>query len=407
MKPELLIRPSFNDHEAIENILVPGPRSVDQGPPPLDRLVLDAHAAMRRPQFADAAERSGIPVLIDPLTFLAQGELDEDDAWLRVPFAQTARELDDKRMDEFVDQVLSFELDQRATMIVPPYFYSSKPGDLASRRNSEVLESTKRWLKATSIELPVVPVLCGKLQGLATEDGWERTIDPFLESAIDLNVGFIALCVSPIGHGKEGVGKLMDVFNMSRRIGRSFDVVAWRQGVYGPALVAAGVMGYESGIATREQCNIRASIASRKKKPKGPDDKTSGGSGYGVLFEAWNRSLPSRVVEILMRDDSLRARLMCLDEMCCPAGHDSTLADRRGHALRTRARQLRTLSSQPRRWQLYHVERSAFDGITLAGEANKLLERTELKDRIKTVGLSSLADASRRLRERDASQDVA
>ena len=148
-------------------------------------------------------------------------------------------------------------------------------------------------------------------------------------------------------------------------------------------------------------------ISRRKKKPKDPADPSTGGSGYGVLFEAWNRSLATRVVEVLMRDESLRARMMCMNETCCPDGHASTLEDRRGHALRTRARQLNTLANQPRRWQLYNVERTAFDGVTLAQEANKLLQRTDVKDRIKTRGLASLVDAARLLRERDAGQEVA
>ncbi len=407
MKAELLVRPSFNDHEAIANLLTPGPRSLNFGPPPIDRLVVDAHAAQRRPQFADAAHAAGVPLLVDPLTFLGQGSLDDDDAWLRVPFAELAQTVDVERIEELVDLVLTFELEHGATMVVPPYFYSATPGDRASRLNVVSLRATERWLSSASVQLPVVPVLCGQIQSFATEDGWEKGISPLMRAAANLNTEFVALCLSPIGHGNEGVGKLMDLFTLGRRVGRDFNVVAWRQGIYGPALVASGMQGYESGIATREQCNIRASITGRKKQPRDPSQASVGGSGYGVLFEAWNRSLSTRVVEVLMRDESLRARLMCMDETCCPDGHASTLDDRRGHALRTRARQIRTLADQPRRWQLYNVERTAFDGVTLAQEANKLLERSDVKDRIKSRGLTSLVDAARLLRERDASQDVA
>jgi hypothetical protein len=405
VKAELLIRPGFNDHDKIADVLMAGPRRVDEGGPPFERLVLDAQLAARRPQFAHAAEKAGVPVLVDPLTFLGQGRLQEDDAWLRMPFANLAQRMGSVDIDAFTDAVIQFQVEHRATMIVPPYFYAGDPQDELGSLNINLLRSTGRYLAAMDIDLPVVPVVCGRLQSFSTEMG-AQGIDKYLSAMTNLNVEFIALCLSPMGSGDEGRAKLLSYFRTARRLSGHHDVVAWRQGVYGPALVAAGLRGYESGIGTREQCDIRRTITSRGKRDK-EQAKKGGGPTVGVLLEAFNRSVTTKVADVIMEDDPLRARLMCMDETCCPDGHESTLLDRRGHALRTRSRQLRILRQQPIRWGLYNIERNAYDGATAAKEANKLLNQTDLKERIKAKGFESLVQAVRTLREEQSSRDVA
>ena len=81
--------------------------------------------------------------------------------------------------------------------------------------------------------------------------------------------------------------------------------------------------------------------------------------------------------------------------------------DRRGHAIRTRSRQMREIEKQPRRWRLYHVERTAFDAVTLAQEANKLLEKSEVRERIKVTGFESLLAFARMLGRHGTGKDAA
>lgn len=73
----------------------------------------------------------------------------------------------------------------------------------------------------------------------------------------------------------------------------------------------------------------------------------------------------------------------------------------------TRARHLRNMHHQPRRWRLYDVERTAEEALTLAQDANKLLEKAGLSERVKARGFVSLAETARALRERDAGSAVA
>src|SRR5256885_13682491 len=81
--PELLIRPGQNDHEVIQDLLAPGGAAIllPQSRPLIDRLVVDAHVAAARPEFAEATQRAGIGMLVDPLTPLWQGPLRPEDKW--------------------------------------------------------------------------------------------------------------------------------------------------------------------------------------------------------------------------------------------------------------------------------------------------------------------------------------
>src|SRR5687768_16734884 len=87
MASELLIRPGYNDHDAVADLLAPGGAAtlLPGRSTPIDRLVVDAHLAKRRPQFAAAAASAGVPLLVDPLTHFWQGQLRDSDPWASLP----------------------------------------------------------------------------------------------------------------------------------------------------------------------------------------------------------------------------------------------------------------------------------------------------------------------------------
>jgi hypothetical protein len=97
----------------------------------------------------------------------------------------------------------------------------------------------------------------------------------------------------------------------------------------------------------------------------------------------------------------MRPKVMCDDESCCHSVAN-TLDQARPHAVRTRARMLRQLDEQPhRRWRLNHVARQAKAAVTLATQANKLLESEGEKQRIKAGNLNALAQVLSQLGEDD------
>lgn len=396
---ELLIRPGQNDVEVIRDLLAPGGGDslTPHRRPLIDRLVLDGQVAKARPAFAQAARDAGLPVLIDPLTIYLQGELREADKWSQLPFGEARRlsceELRNPfRREQLVAEVVDFEVEQGATAIVPPYPYVSSPSDPFFEFSLDLLRATARYMSRNNISLPIVPVFCARLQTFGPEKSWADGIDRFANAAVDLGPEAIAICLSPAGSLRhDSYNKVLRLFAASRRLKKSGTrIFAWRQGIYGPALVAAGLDGYETGIGTREQANIASAIGSRK--PPKPGQKPSGGGGPGIYLEPLHRSVISRVGETLLGHRSMRPKLMCDDERCCPNGAASTIDQRRHHAVRSRSRELATIENQPHvSWRLHQIGKDAKSAANLTVQANAVLKEAGLNDQVGAKGYEALA----------------
>jgi hypothetical protein len=406
---ELLIRPSQNDHEVIADLLAPGGATIMVGKqrPLVHRLVIDAPIAAKRPQFAEAAEGAGIPFLVDPLTTLLQGEVREDDPWARLSFARAdvASPGEYLRQDvsaAFVASVVDFELKQGATAVIAPYPYIAAPKDEWLTVALAWLNETRRYMDRWNIGLPFIAILCGQLRDLGAEKAWGDGIDLFARTAENVGAQAIGLCLSPAGDGKESYNKVLRLFHAAEHLKTttSLQVFAWRQGVFGPALVAAGLDGYESGIGTSEQSNVRNNIAARR--PPKPGQKPGGGGPRGIYLEPLGRSINPRVAQLLLANVSLRAKLMCNDERCCPQGVTSTLDHYREHAVRSRARELGMLASLPARsWRLNHIATNAQGAVTLAHQANRLLAEVGEQLRVHPRGIESLQHVAEELGRSD------
>ncbi|MGD1056734.1 MAG: hypothetical protein ABR992_04895 [Solirubrobacteraceae bacterium] len=402
--PELLIRPGINDHGVIQDLLAPGGAAVflPRSRPIIDRLVIDAHVAALRPQFADAAGSVGVPVLIDPLTPLWQGELREQDKWSLLPFGRSRRlkpaDLNQFTIEQLTAQAVTYQAERGATAIIPPYLYASSVADPFFSISLDFMRATARFMSKAGIALPVMPVFCAQLKGLGAESTWADGIDRFTKTALDLGPEAIAVCLSPAGASGDSYSKVLRLFAAVRRVKRSgVRVIAWRQGIYGLGLVAAGIDGYETGIGTRERSDVSAVINSRK--PPKPGKKQSGGSPLGIYLEPLRRSFSSAIGETLLGHRGMRPKVMCDDERCCPNGAASTLDQRRQHAIRTRARELAALEGQPHMsWRLHQIAQDARAAGQLAVQANDVLKTAGIVQQIGTVGYQSLAQVADFLR---------
>lgn len=396
--PELLVRPGINDHEVIKDLLAPGAGTIllPRARPLIDRLVLDAQVAEARADFAEAARDAGLPVLVDPLTIYLQGELREADKWVGLPFGEarkvTAEELSNPfKREALVARVVEFEVSRGATAIIPPYPYVSSPTDPFFQVALDMLRATSRFMSRNGIALPIIPIFCAKLQSFGPEKTWKDGIDRFANVALDLGPEAIGICLSPVGAIKDdSYNKVLRLFAATRRLKQTGTrVIAWRQGIYGPGLVAAGIDGYETGIGTREQANIAGAITARKPKP---NKKSSGGAGTGIYLEPLHRSVISKVGETLLGHQSMRPKIMCDDERCCPNGVASTIDQRRHHAVRTRSRELAEIENQPHEsWRLHQISKNARAAANLAVQANSVLKDAGLKERLGTSGYEALA----------------
>jgi hypothetical protein len=393
---ELILRAGVNDHLMLADVMAPGGGVVSlRGLPPIARLVVDAQVAKVRPQLASTALQAGIPFIVDPLTPLLEGTLRDDDSWALLPFGQSEPvrpwmlEGEQRRL-KLIDQVVEFEVEHGASAIVPPYLYSSSPQDPRFELNLAMIRTTATYLQDHRIPLPTVPILAAQLHRFSPPEAWGDGIDRFKQLATEIDSEVIALCMSPVGDSRDSYNKLLSMFNVAQRMqqGTKTPVVAWRQGTYGEALVAAGLGGYETGAGTREQTNISRLVSSRRPSP---DGKKSGGPSVGVFLEPLGRSVPKPAAQTLLGTLQMRAKVMCDDESCCPYGPISTLDRPREHAIRTRARTLAEIDSMPeRKWRLHKTARKAELAVAVTNQANQALREEGYKTILPTRGMESL-----------------
>ena len=400
---ELLIRPSLGDHTVLADLLTP---NLFEQRRPISRLVVDAHHAVKRPALIENAQKSGTPLVIDPLTPLLQGDVDPNDSWVRLlPFGSAPRlrpeALENRFMlEELIAKVVEFQVEHGATTIVPPYFYAPGPDTPAFAATIAAIAGTARRMRSDGIALPLMPILCARLQGMARRPGWDGALDRFTAAAIDVGPQAIAMYLSPVGDGGEGYSKLLDFFVVAQRLRTAgTPVIAWRQGIYGPALVAAGLDGYECGIGAGEQTNLSSSMGARKRRKKG----AAGYAPHGIYIQALGRSVAPPVARALLADRRLKGRLVCDSIDCCPRGVDSMLDPKgRRHAVRARARGLNELAVIPNAsWRLNSIAKQAASAYVIGCKANEVLHATGAKVRIKVDGYAALEQVAEFLRSRD------
>lgn len=404
---ELLIRAAMNDHLVVGDLLAPatGPRRASRTSP-IDQLVADAHVAEARPTLSDVAEGAGVPYLVDPDTPFLQTGVAADDRWAQLPFAQAGPVAPDAvDTARLAAEVVEFELDKGATTIIPPYFYGASPTDPWFILSLRLIDETAAYMRENDVRLPLLPVLCAQLKSFGNHLQWSVGLDRFIDRVKGGGTSSAALCFSPAGSGMDGYGNVRRLFDATRHItDDGLRAIAWRQGIYGPALVAAGLDGYECGIGTGEQANVSRQQSSRKRRDDGGH---SSGGGSRIFIETLGRSVPRRVGQILLGDTAMRPKVTCDDEGCCPSV-SATLDKPREHAVRSRSRLLAGLVGQPAtRWRLNHIAREATLAATLATQANRVLEAAGVKERIKIRNLEALTQVAAELAEGEATSRTA
>lgn len=397
---ELIIRPGHNDHRVVDDLLVPGV-GVRALRPVIGRLALDAPLAAARDDYARAAEASGTPLLIDPLTFLLQDDVATNDAWSNLPFGRadaiSISELSDPSVQRrLIELVVTFEIRRGATAIVPPYvLVNDDPQWLAIA--TDLLARTRDYLDDQGIRLPVVPVLALTRPGRLSVVPWRSRLDRMVAVATEIESERIALAISGTGGPDDGQQRVHLVMSTVRRLAQQgASVIAWRQGFLGLGATAAGAVGYECGIGLRERCDLRGLQVSRRPGREGSRFSPPA----GVFIQPFGRSLKRSVARELLDDRQLRPRLVCDDEQCCPRGADSTLQDPRRHAILARSGALHALDRMPSaQWRLNSVAREADSGAVVADLATRVLQSAGRRDRVTSTGLNALAIVADFLRQ--------
>jgi hypothetical protein len=387
---ELLVRFSGPGAALLERVA--GPRRPPG--PGLTRVVLDAHTASRDSRIAMAARRLGLPVLIDPQTFYLQDHQHPADPWALLPFgsphaSQVADLMSPARQDQLVADCLEFQLDAGATSLIPPYVHIDRAGDGWADVQANLFRRTRRYLDQQDIHLPLTAIVAVSWR-LTGRISWHSTLDHVLAAVNALAPAEVALAASKIDQGVHPDRRLAQLYAaidlISNRHG--YPTVAWNQGILGEAAVAAGAIGYETGIGWRERCDIRARMSNHHY----PHDHDSGFGPRPVYIAAAGRSLPKRSVNALLTDSVVGPRLICTDFACCPTGREVLRGDARAHAITARARRLALLAANAHpRWAWTHLAQHAEQGLNLAERINILADRQDEIARVDTRALSAIA----------------
>lgn len=410
---DLFVRAGRRGNRVIEALLAPATAGVPFGGRhvPMHALVMDATAAARQPALRESAEGAGLPLLIDPLTHLFQDEQAPDSGWATLDFADprahTAEHFaDDSVLATLVRQLLAFQLDHGASILVPPYFYAKSPEDPWFRVQIAANKKAADYLAGEGIKLPVAPVFAGNLRAFGSQRSWAAGVDEFLRSLAKLNVRHVPVALSSSrasqGDTEDRLGAYLATI---RHMGAAAPVIAWRQGQYGLAAVAAGAIGYQTGLGTDERCDLAE--FSRTRRPKPPPEAGKGPQMPKRIYLArFGRSVTARVAEILLNSGYLRGALTCADATCCPDGVSSMMSDWRQHAVRSRARELDQLRRMPdTAWRLNHIARLAERAADDARAANEILAGVGVADRLPEASfraLTTVADALRDMSSRRA-----
>ncbi|MGH7861069.1 MAG: hypothetical protein ACRENM_09135, partial [Candidatus Dormibacteraceae bacterium] len=238
------------------------------------------------------------------------------------------------------------------------------------------------------------------LQHFGRARQWAEGVGLYSRVAASKEPAFIGLCMSPAGGPDESYGKVHRLFSVALRLrAEGVRTVAWRQGIYGPGLVAAGLDGYETGIGVRERSAIADSITQRKPRPRPDGSKPR--APQGLFVQAWGRSFGLPLVRQVMDDVRIRANIVCDDEQCCPNGIKSMLENYREHSVRSRARYMQDLENMPPRpeWRLFKVGKDARNAVSLIEQANRLLASTPERTQIASGSMASLAQVADHLFE--------
>jgi len=384
---DLSIRPAHNDQRVLADLIASSTGGWSgRGKPVVQRLILDAAVAIKQPQLAKDAAAAGIPVVVDPMTYLLQYETPADHPWSSLSFG-AAKAVSSSAFESagskraLVRDVVEFQLARGASAIVPPYFYARDPKDPVFTHGLNAIRETRRFMDEAGLKMPLLPVLCGRVDAFTHPESWPQGLDWFVERATAHGAESIAIQLSPLGDAGDSYAKLLYAFQTVQRVVKTgLRSHLWRQGAFGPAFVAAGASGFETGLQWGNKSDL-SSVASNRRPVAHSASEKHGGGGGQYFLPALNRWIIGKQADALNSHSATRDLMVCDDPVnCCSAGYEASRPIRREHAVRAQARSLARLTAMPPlvSWRMHQVSMDAAHGVDLIDRMNKVLSRQSL-----------------------------
>lgn len=296
------------------------------------------------------ARRTGIPLVVDPETHPLQDAQPQTDRWTVFEWTPGRRctpadLLASGRADALVATCLAHQVAVGATRLVIPYIRLERADDGWMDVQVAFLAAARRLALSGDYKVPLLAVVTVSWR-LLGRPLWPAVLDPLAGATAEIGPMTIALAASKVDRGVHPEDRLSDLLVVTDRLSRIGPVIGWRQGRLGEAMVAAGAAGYETGLGSRERCDLPQEVAARRR------DRT-GGQGAAVYVEAVHAGvLPATRAAIAARR-STSVSLACLDGTCCPDGGAGVTSPL--HAMHRRAARLAELdrvAAPTWRWSL-------------------------------------------------------
>ncbi len=319
------------------------------------RIVIDAHTAARS-RLAAQARRHGLGLLVDPQTHYFQDHQHPADDWAQLPFATPDQLAPDQLTSgrvphDLVAATIDFQLQAGATAIIAPYVHIERDDDGWLDAQLHLWDLTRAYLDRNKIRLPTLGLMALGWRLLARPT-WPAVLRPLVTGLQGLECTQIAVAAAKIDCGTTAQQRMASLLHLVPELNRTAPVLTWQQGLLGPAAVAAGACGYQTGLGWRERCDLRTAQGHRR-APHG------GGGGRPVYATPLGRSLPPAQVKLLLTDPVTRNALVCPVPECCPTGWPGREIDRLAHTVTSRTRQLAALARIDRpewRWEYLACE---------------------------------------------------
>ncbi|WP_375504833.1 hypothetical protein [uncultured Jatrophihabitans sp.] len=388
--PDLLIRPSGLDAALMDTFLMPL-----AGRPPGDvvvrpRLVLPAHIAASKTQFADSARRAGVPVLVDLDTYFLQDLQHPGDPWAKLPFARpdvlTPTQLTRELALDITRAAIAAQIAAGATALMCPYIHIKAAGDGWAERQILLYRAMRAVLDAEKISLPTVAVVDIGWR-LLERPAWSQALGPLL-AAIDA-AGFdeIALSATGVDDGAKPQDRTASLLAAIARAKVTAPVIAFNQGLLGELAIAGGAVGYSTGIGWRERPDTPTRMRERRAAP----EPNSPRSRRPVFIGKLGRSIAANTVAELISHRTIAPDLPCPPGRgCCRDGASALTGDGRWHALYARVSLPCDLANTDHRFRWAELARRAQEGIDLAARINVVAEREHL-NRVNDAALRAIA----------------
>lgn len=356
------LRIGTSGHRQLETLLGSGKMMID-------RVVVDASAALKQHDLLSALTEAGGELILDTnvaeLSSIGRFSGAARSApWANPDSVLTPEDLRPNANRDVIGQIARFAVKQGFHAVQAPTHLLEGSMDRLFAVDCEATTALRRALDAEGGKHIGIDYALMIKNASLRDPAQRRAFTASLKNVPFDNLWFR---VSGFGADATPMGLRRYIAAMMDFHGLNVPIVA--DGVGGMAGVAIAAFGAAGGICHGVAEKERFDASDWAKPPQ----KGGGGREKRVLIGGLDRLLSVKQIEVLMASQGAKPLLSCHDRSCCPNGLSDTLKDPKAHYLRQRARQIQELSAVPEARRSQHfLEKELATAERVARSAAKL-----------------------------------